>query len=230
MPSEHEEPMEPRELADPLELDSVDRAIRLNQLREEVEELGMLEGGVSKDCPPEIEEQFLGSIAAFERAPLGTKFDRLLEAGVELPEPSLLDDDALHAKLWEIIRVLATWRVYLQNTDHLSDRALYEDLWNDLLREVTPILPPESGWNNRIDVIGGGSEEDIEIGLRYYFDEEFRRHWTRDFPEDFMPAREDPPFDRDRYLPVPPEEMPGGPDADEEEDHGGEDGASQLVP
>ena len=58
-----------------------------------------------------------------------------------------------------------------------------------------------SGWVNHIDVIGGGSEEDIEIGLRYYDTEEQRGHWAKDFPDDVIPPHEAPPFDRDRHLP-----------------------------
>jgi len=59
-------------------------------------------------------------------------------------------------------------------------------------------LPRNSGI---LDVIGRGSEEDIEIGLKYYDDEEERVHWRKIFPDDPIPDHEYPPYDRDRYLP-----------------------------
>jgi len=37
--------------------------------------------------------------------------------------------------------------------------------------------------------------------LKYYADDDARRNGARDFPDYPMPAREPPPFDRDRHLP-----------------------------
>ncbi len=33
-----------------------------------------------------------------------------------------------------------------------------------------------------LDVIGSGSEEDVQIGLKYYDDEDERFHWQQSFP------------------------------------------------
>ncbi len=41
----------------------------------------------------------------------------------------------------------------------------------------------------------------IEIGLKYYDDEEERVRWRESFPDDPIPEHEDPPYDRDRHLP-----------------------------
>jgi hypothetical protein len=38
---------------------------------------------------------------------------------------------------------------------------------------------------------------------KHYADEEFRRSCLADWPDDDVPAHEDPPHDRDRFLPVP---------------------------
>ena len=54
-----------------------------------------------------------------------------------------------------------------------------------------------------LDVLGGGSEEDLHLNLKYYADEEERRDWAKDWPEEPMPAHEDLPYDRDRHLPQP---------------------------
>lgn len=51
------------------------------------------------------------------------------------------------------------------------------------------------------DLLGGGSEEDIAVTLRYYATDEDRRDWQRMFPDEPLPARERPPFDRDLFLP-----------------------------
>lgn len=189
---------------DPLDLDAVDRAIRINELEAQLKDMGLESTGVNDDCPPELHEQYLSGLVQYESAPLSCQFNRLVQDGVELPEPGALDDAALHAKLWEIVHALAKRDVYIVHTDHLSDRELYEHFWSDSLREVVPIMPAGSGWINYIDIIGGCSEEDIQISHRYYDSEESRQHWMKDFPDDVLPPREDPPFQRDRLLPQPP--------------------------
>lgn len=208
---------------DPLGLDAADRAIRINHLEDQVANLGVGTSGVSDSCPPEVHEQFLKNIIDYESTPLSCQFDALIKSGVELPQPDTLDDAALAAKLWEVIGALAKRDVYLFHTNHLSDRELYERLWHDLLREKGPIMPPGSGWIHHIDTIGSGSEEAIQLGLRYYDDEATRKRWATDFPKDVIPPHEDPPFHRDHLLPKPPEpkfiewiedetEEPDGPD------------------
>ncbi len=95
----------------------------------------------SARCPPEVLAQFWQSVAAYEQAPLTTHFRQLEEAGVELPAPETLDDRRLAAKLWEVIEVLARLRVFLSQTDHLSDCELYTLLWCELLREPVKDMP-----------------------------------------------------------------------------------------
>lgn len=157
--------------------------------------------GVSGDCPPEVAAQFWQSVAAYEQAPLTTHFQQLEEAGIELSAPDALDERRLTAKLWEVIEALARLRVFLSQTDHLSDRELYMLLWRELLREPVKDLPLDESSAWHIDLAGSGSEEDAYLYLKYYADEEMRRRWAADFPADEMPERAAPPFDRDRYLP-----------------------------
>jgi hypothetical protein len=206
---------------DPLGLESVDREIRINELEGQLEDMGMEAMGVSDDCPPGVHEQFVNNVMDYDSAPISTQFEALVQEGVELPEPDALDDGALHTKLWEIFHALAKRDVYIDHTDHLSDRELYEHLWHDTFREEGPMMPPGSGWVNHIDILGGCSEEDIKIGQRYYDDEETRRQWAVDFPDDVIPPHEDPPFQRDRLLPKAPE--PGMREYVDEEDEEDED-------
>ena len=126
--------------------------------------------------------------------------DVLRAKGMSIPDETELDDQALHAKLWEIIHAMAALGMYLESTDHLSDRELYRYLITDALREETVLSEPGSGGGWHISPIGGCSEEDNEIYLRYYADDESRKGWRGDSDEP-LPPKEKLPFDRDRLLP-----------------------------
>lgn len=148
-----------------------------------------------------LQKQFMEHVAAFEDAEWTTNFDQLVQGGMALPAPEDLDDAQLNAKLWEVIRGLAMLRTFLYNTDHLSDRELYEELWHQVLREESPNMPINADSACHIDLVGSGSEQDNEFYLRYYADEEDRRLWAQDWPDDVLPAHETLPYDRDRHLP-----------------------------
>jgi hypothetical protein len=151
-------------------------------------------------------DKYLQRLDALENGPFTTDFQKLLDAGVQLPEPESLDDERLTAKLWEVIEALARLRVFLLSTDHLSDRQLYEVLWRETLHHEVPIEPegPDAddfGGAWHVDLVSTGSAENIRAWLMYYADEQTRDHWRREYPEDDMPAHQDPPYDRDRHLP-----------------------------
>lgn len=185
---------------------------RIEDLRRRAEELsgGQMEVGTMDDCPAEIEESFWKHVVDYEEAPLTTNFQQLETAGVSLPAPDSLNDEELTAKLWEVIHKLALLRVFIEQTDHLSDRELYTHLWTDSLREETPMMPPNANGAWHIALLGGCSEEDNQLYLKYYADEAWRQQWHKDFPEDPIPAHEDPPYDRDRLLPKPDYDLPAG--------------------
>lgn len=186
------------------ELEKADRRIRIERLKKEAEAISggeMVASGSHKDDDSPVVEEFWQRVVDFENAPHGTRFAQLHRAGVALPPPDSLTDTELHGKLGEVINKLAELRVFLYHTDHLSDRELYDRLWDDLLREETVIMPPDPDSACHLDIIGSGSAEDLQIGLTYYDDEEERAHWHERFPEDIIPDHEDPPYDRDRHLP-----------------------------
>ena len=179
------------------------RQQRIKELRKKLEKFLPIETYVSPDCPPEVEEKFLQHILAFEDADPVSPFDELAKSGLQLPPPQELEDAELHSKLWDVIRAMTLLGCYLHNTDHLSDRELYERLWTDLLREPTTLILDNPDFACHIDIIGGCSQEDLQIYLKYYADEEARSQWAKDFPDDVVPPHEDPPYNRDRYLPEP---------------------------
>jgi len=130
---------------------------------------------------------------------------KLLEnAGLEIPAPDQLDDNALTVKLKEIIERMAAVGAYLMHTNHLSDRGLYEYLFHDGLREEAVLFPENPSYAYMIDLTGSGSEEDNQTFLKYYADDKYREQWATDWPDDHIPEHEDPPFDRDRFLPQSP--------------------------
>jgi hypothetical protein len=188
---------------------------RIRALKQRAEEAsgGKMVAWESDDLPTEGREQFWQRLMAFEDGPFTTDFQRLQDAGIDLPEPSSLADEQLTAKLREVIEGLGRLRVFLLSTDHLSDRQLYDVLWRETLHHEIPIETgdpdTESAWH--ADLTGTGSEEDTRTWLKYYADEETREHWRRDWPEDDIPEHEDPPFDRDRHLPCgsTPRTQPG---------------------
>lgn len=192
--------MPPRKRKKPCD---IDREIRINELKRKIEETTGHEFSDDgpEQAPPEVEEKFLERVLDFESTESTTHAKQIEAAGATLPAPETLSEAQVHEKIWEVIRVLATRHVYLHNTNHLSDRELYSHLCARSLREEVPDFPPGSGWNSHIDIIGSGSEEDIALMLKYYYDEKERRDWKRRWPKDEMPPHVDPPYDRDRFLP-----------------------------
>lgn len=157
----------------------------------------------SPDLPDQLREGFWRHVVDFDTAPMTTWLQQLAGIGLEFPDPGAIDDAQLPVQLQQLIEGLARIRVFLTNTDHLSDRELYSRLVRDALREDVPDIgiDPRSAWH--LDLLGTGSEEDIRLYLKYFADDRFREDWSVDNPEFEMPEHEDPPSDRDRLLPRP---------------------------
>jgi len=156
--------------------------------------------------PAEVEEEFLRHVLEYESAEPTSLLTWLANSGIEVPAPDQLDDKRLSIKLQEVVYGMAYVGAYLLHTNHLSDRELYEFL-SDYLTEEVVLFPENPDYAYIIDLVGGaegGSNEDIQIYLKYYADEKARAKWGHDWPGDKIPKHEDPPFDRDRFLPQAP--------------------------
>jgi len=183
--------------------DEPDQEKRIEKLRAEIEKLGGT-SSTMEGIPADLEEEFLKQILEYETTESITLSQWLENAGVQVPSPDSLDDAGLSARLMETIRQMASLGAYLLHTNHLSDPALYEYLYNEALREEVTLFPENPGYAYTIDLTGSGSDEDNQLYLKYYADEDYRKEWARDWPEDVMPEHEDPRFDRDDRLPKSP--------------------------
>jgi hypothetical protein len=179
-----------------------DQEKRIEKLRTQLENLG---GEVSDNSQlsADLEEEFLKHILAFETDEPTSLLQWLENAGQDVPPPNELDNSQLHAKLWEVINRLASLGAYLHNTNHLSDRQLYSYLFEEGLREDAVLFPENPGFVYGLDLLGSGSEEDMQLYMKYFASDEYRAEWLADFPDLEMPPHEDPPFDRDKDLPKP---------------------------
>jgi hypothetical protein len=176
---------------------------RIAKLREEIRKLGGSAMSL-EDLPADVEEEFLRHVLEYETAEPISLFRMLENSGLELPSPESLSNVDVTTKLTETIERMASLGAYLLHTNHLSDLALYEYLYNDGLREEAVLFPENPGYAYMIDLTGSGSEEDNHVYLKYYADEKQRQQWALDWPDDTMPEHEDPPFDRDKHLPQSP--------------------------
>jgi hypothetical protein len=134
-----------------------------------------------------VDRSFWAMVYDFEHAPSTSNRKQLKAIGVEVPPDSELADDELGAKLQEIFEGLARLHVYLLNTNHLSDRDLYERLDTQILDEGVRDVVATEGVQEWVDL---GMMEDQEVFDAYY--------------NDFGPNRAKPPSDRDSRLPRPP--------------------------
>ncbi len=180
---------------------------RIAFLREKMKDLEDILDYCADEDEPEEELAFLEHIYVMESQPSVTHAHQLIAAGVSLPPPDDLSDTALHDKLWEIIHKLAELRVFIDNTNHLTDRELYERLWTETLNEFTWDMSNALNGAMHIDMCGSGSEEDTADWLSYYACEEDRQDWLASYPADPLPPVKKAKTDRDDAMPRPEYDM-----------------------
>ena len=180
-----------------------DQEQRIAKLREEIKKLGGSTMSL-EDMPADLEEEFLRHVLEYETTEPISLYRLLENSGLQIPKPADLTDEELVEKLMEVINRMAQLGAYLLHTNHLSDRVLYEYLYDDGLREEAVLFPENPSYAYMIDLTGSGSEEDNQTYLKYYADNEHREQWAKDWPDDRVPPHLNPPFDRDRYLPQSP--------------------------
>lgn len=179
---------------------------RIVQLRNKLYEIsgGDCEfGPAGKGLTPELEVAFLEQILAFETASRTTWGDQLRETGYDPPKPDSLSDEEVGREVWQLIRKLSELRLFIDHTDHLSDRELYEWLYHGALSEETLDVPADADSACHLDAVDAGSHEDNQNWLRYYADEGERREWAREYPDEPIPPHEPLPYQRGHLMPKP---------------------------
>lgn len=192
----------------------IEQALRLGELRAKVDDAtgGEFIEVVGENLSMDAQEQFWQNVLAYESAPEGTLLQQLEQTcGLTPPSPHALEsDEAVHEALWQLIRALAKLHVYLHFSNHLSDRDLYKLLYYETLPEERTIMPPELGWNCRIDISEYPTPEfpePYDAYLAYFADDETRERSLQDFPNAPIPPKRTAQFSRDHLLPVPQEEQ-----------------------
>ena len=192
---------------------NAEQILRMAELRRQITDLAgePVAEARAPDMPLDMQERFLKHILAFHEQPERPLRDILSErTGQTFPSWKELDsEEAIHSELWRLIRALAEIRRFLAETDHLSDAQCYRLLDNTILEEETTDVPPEMAFNNRISLCDYGDPEEPDgnrLYLKYYADDDWRAEWLAQFPDEALPEPAEPAYDRDRFLPVPPED------------------------
>ena len=176
----------------------VDLLLLNAQLRDELEPFmdESVELVNASQMSTEEENNFLQAMLCWERSPV-IPISQWFEPELQLPHPDTLSDRNLSKLMWDAVERLAEQHIYLQCTDHLSDRQLYCVLFRDILPATEKKLDlPENNliWK-LVDL-----DSDTEVWLTYYADDEERYQWEFDHGR-IPPAHLAPPFSR--KLPEP---------------------------
>ncbi|REK17517.1 MAG: hypothetical protein DWQ37_06020 [Planctomycetota bacterium] len=173
--------------------DEVEHLLRNAELRDELEPYfdESIRSVNVEELPTPIENEFLASMLAWERAPV-LPISQWFEPELRLPHPDTLSNDQLHALLWEAIHKLFAQRIVLDFTDHLSDRELYCLIYRDILPCREKKIDSLSNYLHWDCADMGG---DPSVWLRYYASEEERLAWVDDFGGP-LPHVELPPHPR----------------------------------
>ncbi|WP_254509577.1 hypothetical protein [Anatilimnocola floriformis] len=175
-------------------MEEVDLLILNARLRDELEPF--LDESVDvlscKQLPTSDENDFLASMLAWERAP-ALPISQWFDPPLQLPPPERLNDAELHAVLGAAVEQLASRRIYLELTDHLSDRQLYCLIARDILPSHEKKLDLPGNYLNWrcLDV-----ELDPETWLAYYATDDERDAWTQETSQP-LPDMLPPPHARD---------------------------------
>ena len=145
----------------------------------------------TRRVPTPIENEFLASMLAWERAP-SLPISKWFDPELTLPPPDTLSTEQLHTTLWETIECFYEQRILLEFTDHLSDRELYCLIYRDILpsHEKKIDLPKNYLHWHCLD-----DRADPQTWLKFYASEEEREAWAAE-SGDALPPSSPPPYPR----------------------------------
>ncbi len=173
--------------------DEVDQLMLNARLRDELEPFldESLEVVNTRVMPTRLENEYLASMLAWERAPV-LPISRWFQPELVLPHPDQLSRERLHRVLWDTIDALHQQQIVLDYTDHLSDRELYCVIYRDILPSLEKKLERSNTFLHWqcLDV-----NRDPEVWLRYYASKDEREAWQEEFGG-ALPDHEPAPFPR----------------------------------
>lgn len=143
-----------------------------------------------QNMPLKVENEFLASMLAWERAPV-VPISQWFEPELRLPPPDSMTDAQIHEVLWTTIERLYDQKIVLDFMDHLSDRQLYCLISRDILPSFEKKIDQPKNYLHWHCV----DENDSECWLRYYANSQERQMWLVE-NEGPLPPSEIPPFPR----------------------------------
>jgi len=157
-------------------MNEVDQLLLNARLRDEIEpfvdeSLMLLD---SRRLPIELENDFLASMLAWEKAPV-LPIRQWFEPELQLPSPETLTDEELNQQLHQAIGRLYEKNIVLEYTDHLSDRQLMYLILRDILPAQEKRLTDTGSVLNWQCI---DEEIDEEIWLRFYATDRQRATWA----------------------------------------------------
>jgi hypothetical protein len=178
----------------PSKTEEVDQLLLNARLRDELEPFldESVEVLACKQLPTSDENEFLASMLAWERAP-SLPISQWFSPPLTLLPPERLSDEQLHAELHHVIDKLASRRIYLELTDHLSDRQLYCLIARDILPSHEKMVDLPTNYLNWRCL---DADLDPETWLAYYATEDEREAWSAETFQS-LPPMIPPPYPRD---------------------------------
>jgi hypothetical protein len=155
------------------------------------------------DLDADLGRRYLKSLEQFRANQPTTLWQALAEMGCEPRRPSEIGEDNLAKALERLILAMAQLHVFLTAVEHLSDRALYEELYEECADEDFLLWPHDPNFTVTVSFLCHGASDERQTWLRYYADEDERAMWFETNGD--LPAAELPPFPR-FWLPQSPNE------------------------
>jgi hypothetical protein len=173
--------------------EEVEHLLRNAQLRDELEPFfdESLAHFNSASVPTPVENEFLASMLAWERAPV-LPISQWFTPELKLPLPDALSEFELHSLLWRTVQQLFDKRIVLDFTDHLSDRELYCLIYRDILPSLEKKIDSAGNYLHWDCADVGG---DPQVWLQYYATPEERESWAAETGE-LVPDASTPPYPR----------------------------------
>jgi hypothetical protein len=167
--------------------------------KEEDEPEGSFQG-VSLDG---ILDAFKCWMKQMEDAPITTWKEELSVRGFDFEYCSESSDSEVSESLWALLDALAGMRIFITNTDHLSERELYELLVDSFMVKSVAQIPFDHHTACRVDIVGSEVEDNPLNWLSYYASNRERMEWAKQNIGKPLPAAKEPPYPREDRLPNP---------------------------